>query len=132
MRAEDKLRATLARQRELEAIKDAMLKFSGVLYATGIDNTRPSVQGGKLNGQEEALVRYADVVKALTSKAQGIEQDVKECIAIIDTLECPKERAVLIRRYIMGEDWQTVADNVNYDIRYTLKLHADALKKLDI
>lgn len=50
---------------------------------------------------------------------------------IIRKLEDEKERAILRRRYILGQKWETVAVEMSLDLKWVYKLHGRALYKLE-
>lgn len=42
------------------------------------------------------------------------------------------EQDVLARRYLLGQSWEKISVEINYDYRYVLKIHGKALLHFDI
>lgn len=57
------------------------------------------------------------------------EHEIKHCIAALGD---PELEAVLIRRYIIFQSWEQIADEMHYSVRTILRRHADALEKLSL
>lgn len=47
-------------------------------------------------------------------------------------MENPIERAVIRRRYLLGESWQEIADEIGYTFRQTTRIHGAALQHIEI
>lgn len=49
---------------------------------------------------------------------------------IIELLPDPLQRETLIRRYVIGQRWEDIAEVMNYDLRWVYRLHKNALTRL--
>lgn len=56
----------------------------------------------------------------------------KEIVRKIEQMEDETEKLVLRLRYIQLLKWEEIAVRMDYDYRYTLKVHGRALKKFEI
>ena len=58
-----------------------------------------------------------------------IKQQVEKAI---QTVQDGTLREVLIQRYILGKKWEQIADGMNYDYRWVLRLYGKALTQIKI
>ena len=78
---------------------------------------------------EDSMVRVLDYerhvneeIDRLTAKRTEIEKDIYTVSD--DTL-----REVLIRRYLLYQKWELIAEEMNYGVRHIYKLHLKALRE---
>ena len=57
-------------------------------------------------------------------------QYTREAEKLIATLRDERYRSVLQLRYLCGYDWQEIADRLHFSLRWTHKLHGEALQEL--
>lgn len=89
----------------------------------------------KGNGHSDFSGYVAKLDTLIRQLEQEREQAVKQYAEIymqIHKVQDETEREVLIRRYLLGEAWERIAVNMDYDYRYVLKIHGKALKKFEI
>lgn len=60
---------------------------------------------------------------------QQTQREIKCCIAALNN---PELEAVLIRRYIVFQSWEQIAEEMHYSVRTILRRHTDALEKLSL
>lgn len=60
---------------------------------------------------------------------QQTQREIKRCIAALNN---PELEAVLIRRYIVFQSWEQIAEEMHYSVRTILRRHTDALEKLSL
>ncbi len=84
------------------------------------------------NPVENAYCTLADEKSEADRLLQEMISARKKADMLIGTVSDPNQREVLTRRYIIGEKWELIAENMNYDIKWVYKLHRRALEKLTI
>lgn len=119
---------TIDRQIRLDIQKlDSM---RGALYGRAISYDKDgSKTASKTNGMEDSMVRVLDYerhvneeIDRLTAKRTEIEKDIYTVSD--DTL-----REILIRRYLLYQKWELIAEEMNYGVRHIYKLHLKALRE---
>lgn len=55
----------------------------------------------------------------------------KEILQHIEQLLNKAEREVLTRRYLLGQNWDKIADEMGYSYRHTTKIHGKALQNFN-
>lgn len=50
----------------------------------------------------------------------------------IGLLESQAEKEIVTRRYVFCENWEMIADNMNYSMRQVIRIHDRALKKMSL
>ncbi len=102
--------------------------------ATKVTVTFNDMPGG--HGDPDKLgVIVADIVDlkaelVLQAKHMHIEQQAVQMV--IDAVDDPAQRQLLILRYINGLTWEKIAVEMNYSWRHTLRLHGAALSSVRI
>lgn len=102
----------------------------GALHGRAISYDRDgSKAASRTNGIEDSMIRVLDYerhikeeIERLTSKRMAIENDI---YAILDDVL----REVLIRRYLLYQKWELIAEEMNYGVRHIYKLHLKALRE---
>ena len=91
----------------------------------------PQLSGMPRGGHHD----WTDTVDAVVDMADGIAEDIRrmmalkrEIWAVIDAVEDFRYRAILEMRYRSNWRWETIADQLHYDIRTVFRLHGEALR----
>ena len=82
--------------------------------------------------------RIEDCVCKIAEIEESLQEDMSELIGlkekamrIIDRIDIPEYRSLLIHRYVCGKKWEQVADSMGYSYVHTVnRLHPKALKRL--
>ena len=115
------------RLRRLEEEKREIL-YKGVNTVAPLNDmpkgNLPSDRVGQTSVELEMIDERIDEVKIeLKAKRQMIEE-------AIDTLDSELEKDVIFARYVMMEDFNTIADDVDRTRRTAEKIHGRALQKI--
>ena len=86
-------------------------------------------QGDRL---QLAVDRICELGERLNGKIDAAVKRRKEMEAAIATVEDRTLQLLLRYRYIDGMTWEQIAVKMNYDYRWTLRLHGRALTRLTI
>lgn len=79
------------------------------------------------NAQEDRLADYIDMSDELSKRIvylMSLDRKTKEVINMVDS---PTLRTILIERYINRLSWNKVAEAVHYERRWVMELHRQAL-----
>lgn len=97
----------------------------------------PSLSGmpsGTSDGQ--ALPR---AVEQILEAQQELETQIEQCNAIrrevvenIERVTNPRDKEILRRRYLLGEDLKVISDNMFLEYRWIRKLHKLSITNIDI
>ena len=79
-----------------------------------------------------AVDRICELEERLNGKIDAAVKRRKEMEAAIATVEDRTLQLLLRYRYIDGMTWEQIAVKMNYDYRWTLRLHGRALTRLTI
>ena len=79
---------------------------------------------------EQYVLEMVDVHAELEKEISQLMQYAREAEKRIATLRDERYRAVLQLRYLCGYDWQEIADRLHFSLRWTHKLHGEALQEL--
>lgn len=79
------------------------------------------------NAQEDRLADYIDMSDELSKRIvylMSLDRKTKE---VINKVDSPTLRTILIERYINRLSWNKVAEAVHYERRWVMELHRQAL-----
>lgn len=105
-----------------------------------IDRTRSKLEGsrasmvsdmpgGSGHGDWTNMICRLEEYEAERARLDAI---YREASAAIEGLEDERYRTALHMYYIMGRDWQGIADRMGYDVRTVHRWHGRALQELEI
>lgn len=109
--------------REKERLQDFVCKVT------------PSLSGmprGNSGGREDSLARLADINSDINRSIDRYVQTRKEIAACLDRLEDGRLYELMRLRYLAGETWEQVAEDMGIDTRWATRLHGKALSILEI
>lgn len=89
--------------------------------------------GGEVeDGMQQAVEKICEIEAQLDADIDLLIQTKKEIVRAIGTVEEPRYREVLERRYLDGDTWEQIAVDMHYSWRWLHILHKQALNKLFI
>jgi len=98
----------------------------------------------------KCTVTYSDSPKSTTSsyrledctqKIMDLQSELCEAVADLVDVTCDIARTIskvenydyedlLVKRYVLGEPWEKIAEEMNYSEQHIHRLHGEALKKI--
>ena len=124
-RYQDSLRQERELAEEVEQLRARACRVSPAF--TGM----PGAQG---DGQ--ALPRAVEkILQAQLELQQQIEQgDVirRQIVAVLESIPNPRDRELLRRKYLLGQRWETISDEMDLDLRWIQRCHKRAISRLTI
>ena len=121
----------LDNQRELKRITDLIEVLDSKLQGLGVDYSRIKVKSTPVNDRIGELVDKLNSLKAEQEQAQETAiREMAKVVEAIQSVEDPKQREILQRRYIEGQTWDTIAQEMGYTWRWLIKLHGQALAEI--
>ena len=86
--------------------------------------------GASGNGTENALIRLAQTEEETQERLQELVNIREEISTAIRTVEDNDMQAILVRRYLVYETFETIADKMHYDESTIRRKHKKALDKI--
>lgn len=124
-RYQDSLRREQELAEEVEQLRSRACKVTPSLSG---------MPGGTSDGQ--ALPR---AVEQILEAQQELETQIEQCNAIrrevvenIESVTNPRDKEILRRRYLLGEDLKVISDNMFLEYRWIRKLHKLSITNIDI
>ena len=72
--------------------------------------------------------RLVEVKGCLAAEIETFLEERERALAVIGGIKNESMRDVLVYRYIVGLDWEAIAEKMCYDVRHVYRLHGWALK----
>ena len=89
-------------------------------------------KGNKHSDLSGYAARLDDLIRQLEQEKEAAVKQYEEIHTQIHKMRDETEKEVLIRRYLLGETWEQIAVNMNYNYRWVLRIHGKALKNFEI
>lgn len=89
-------------------------------------------KGNKHSDLSGYAARLDALIRQLEQEREMAVKQYEEIHTQIHKMQDETERDVLIRRYLLGETWEQIAAEMNYNYRSVLKIHGRALKNFQI
>lgn len=120
---------SLRLERELEREVDQMETL-----ATRVTPRLSGMPGGGADGQSlpravEGIIRAQQELEAQINVCRAIRAEV---VAALEQITNPRDHEILRRRYILGQKWEQIAVEMNYNFQYICKRHKLVVCKLAI
>lgn len=125
MRYIDSKRRARAILNEIHDLKDLATKITVTF------NDMPG-GGGSVDKVGAIVANIVDLQSELAVQAKTMKAEQEIVQAVIDAVDDPDLRQLLILRYINGLTWEKIAVDMNYSWRHTLRLHGAALAAVKI
>jgi len=78
-----------------------------------------------------AAARILDLEREIDAKVDRLIGFRREMEGVLSRLPNPREREVLLRRYVQGQGWEEVAEKMGITPRWTYQLHKNSLFSLE-
>ena len=88
--------------------------------------------GSNLNRIPRAVEKILDTKQELQTQVEVCLKARKEITASIEKVEDRQRQEVLCRRYILGQKWERISEDMCLDYRWTLRVHKKAVEQLTI
>jgi hypothetical protein len=111
---------------QLSSLKSLALKVT-----TTYDNERVCMTKDK-SPMENTIIKLIDLEHEIDEDIDRLVDLKKEIMDVINGVEDPNCRLLLELRYISGHTWEEVAEKMQYDLRWTYRMHGKALKMVKI
>lgn len=80
--------------------------------------------------QDKLLCKIADLQREIDDEIDRLVDVKRRIDDAIKQIGDPQLRAVLVLRYLCYKKWDEIADIMHYSYRHTMRLHNQALKRL--
>jgi len=102
------------------------LARSATSVLTGMPHS-PNKGASKL---EDTMVKIIDLQEEINRDIDELVDMKRDAVALIKSVPVPEQQAVLEKRYLCFQSWDTIAKETGYSMRYLLKLHDRGLKNI--
>lgn len=128
-RAKDWLNRNFGMSLEIAAIKRRLERMESNIEKVCKPIRLKEVQEGYGDGnsQENLMAEYLDLAAEIERRELILEQRDKETAAVIDKVESPILRTILIERYINRLIWRDICEAIHLEKSRMLELHLQAL-----
>ncbi len=129
MRSKDYLQQAYVIEKKIKLDLQKLEAAKASLHGRAINYDRIGTRSSAGGGPEEAIVRVVDYEDHINSEIERLSAVRSEIESRINSISGDVLREVLIRRYLMYQKWELIAEEMNYGVRHIYKLHAKALEE---
>ena len=80
----------------------------------------------------EALQKACGILNALDAENEGHHARLAEVQKVVQVIDDPLCQEVLTRRFVQGEDWPHIADEMFYSVRGIFKVASRAMEQIEV
>lgn len=121
-------RTIIAKQKQIEELRLLAESTGAIRY----DKDRVITSLPQAAGYEDKVAALVDMEHKLLEDIQELTEMYNEGWKMIDSLEDPMDRLILVMRYINHMRWEEIALELNYSVDHIYYRHRHALKKIRI
>ena len=121
-------RTIIAKQKQIEELRLLAESTGAIRY----DKDRVITSLPQAAGYEDKVAALVDMEHKLLEDIQELTEMYNEGWKLIDSLEDPMDRLILVMRYINHMRWEEIALELNYSVDHIYYRHRHALKKIRI
>lgn len=121
-------RTIIAKQKQIEELRLLAESTGAIRY----DKDRVITSLPQAAGYEDKVAALVDMEHKLLEDIQELTEMYNEGWKMIDSLEDPVDRLILVMRYINHMRWEEIALELNYSVDHIYYRHRHALKKIRI
>lgn len=125
------LNSVRRQEMEFKAIEEELSRVRTDIYFLKSPRLEEKVQTShqaELSEKVERLEFYEEQVRDELEKLASLRITAKKIIALEPDTE---KRAILIRRYLLGQKWESIAVQMNLGLQWVFKLHGQSLFLLE-
>ena len=130
MTAKEYLQQYLDADREIQAKVDQIARLRDMATRTTSAPAGDRVQSSAENKLERIISKIADMEAEVDAEIDRLADKRREVQTAIERVPNAAQREVLIRRYMVGQKWEKIAVELNFDYRWVLRLHGRALNEI--
>lgn len=133
MKAKEFLQQAIWLDKLIDSKLEQLEKLEALSQKTTVDLSKEKVSGGdgSTSPMENVVVKIIELKKEINNDIDRLIDIKREISNIISNINDPSYQLILEMRYVNNRDWEEIAEEIGYDIRWTLKLHGRALKEVD-
>ena len=128
MTAKEQLSGLRRMSHEISTMQDYIAMLRQEAEGVGAMRLSDMPKGGISKDMSDTIAKIVDLqndsYKLILNRLEKREQ----AMLIIAQIEKTELRTVLIRRYIIGEDWNDIATAMHYELAQVFRLHGEALR----
>lgn len=85
----------------------------------------------KLGGQENLMAKYTQLSMDLDRELKKLNTLLFEAEYLIESLNNKNHKKLLRLRYLKGDTWPEISEEMNYSLRQIYRLHHSALREIE-
>ena len=127
--SKDELRQIPYIDRRIRENKKAIKRLKEESIEVSSLEIQERVQKSTLNHSMENVDRYIDLERELATEIDELNEIKTEAHTMLKSIQDPREKELMILRYINGYTWEDIAYIMNLSYRHTLRIHSTVMDK---
>lgn len=112
---------------KMDIVEDLRAQATSITAKMDKVNVKTTARADRL---EDTIVKIMDLESRILKDIEKITELKGEIVKVIDAVDNGDMINLLYKRYVHYEEWQQIADEMNYSIQHVLRLHGKALPKV--
>lgn len=131
MTAKEFLRSLRKMTLEIDALREEVVLLRQEAEGVKAMTLSDMPKGGQPKDAAEIIAEVADLQRTRYTLTLERMKKREQAMVVITRMEDGDQRAVLVMRYILGQSWDDIADEMHYSMRGIFKLHGQALQEFE-
>ena len=130
MNAKEFLSRGINLERRVETITDQLEHYKSIVNKCTVTYSDSPKSTTSSNRLEDCTQKIMDLQSELCEAVADLVDVTCDIARTISKVENYDYEDLLVKRYVLGEPWEKIAEEMNYSEQHIHRLHGEALKKI--
>ena len=111
---------------QLSALKDMATKTTSVMSDEVVSHTR------NVHSMQDVIAKIIDMQAEINADIDHLVDLKREIMQVVKAVQNPEHQTLLELRYLCFKSWESVAEELGYNVRHIYRLHDEAVEQIRI
>ena len=111
---------------QLSALKEMATKTTSIMNGDVVSHSR------NLHSLQDVISKIIDMQAEINNDIDHLVNLKQEIMQVIKGVQNPEHQILLEQRYLCFKSWESVAEELGYNIRHVYRLHDEAVEQITI
>ena len=111
---------------QLSALKEMATKTTSIMNDDVVSHSR------NLHSLQDVISKIIDMQAEINNDIDHLVNLKQEIMQVIKEVQNPEHQILLEQRYLCFKSWESVAEELGYNIRHVYRLHDEAVEQITI
>ncbi|MBO5570662.1 MAG: DUF1492 domain-containing protein [Clostridia bacterium] len=111
---------------QLSALKEMATKTTSIMNDDVVSHSR------NLHSLQDVISKIIDMQAEINNDIDHLVNLKQEIMQVIKEVQNPEHQILLEQRYLCFKSWESVAEELGYNVRHVYRLHDEAVEQITI